>query len=175
MKKRTLLLTASLSLLAIIFLCISSCRFSLKHFSSNWTPATIPEFQDLEKFSYLDSHIDNKSTLPEIMDDFEAMCRIPYETYFDTYRLETNIYENNGEKIFMLTLSHQFQTSWYIEFVDIGVEICYEADAELEEYEFVKFFEGDFEGLLTYLRESDLYQKLVTRKIIDCGPFGILW
>lgn len=175
MNKRKFLLIVPLSLIVILLLCAVSWKFSMNHFSDEWTPATIPEFKDIELYSYLDDHICQTSTLPEIMDAFDGMCRIPYDAYYDTYLLEAYSYEYEGERYFLLSLSYQFQPPWYYEIVEIGAEILYESDADLDQYEITRFFDSDFEAMLRYLRESDLYKDLIDRKFIDCGPFGMMW
>lgn len=175
MKKRNILLIAVLCAVGLSLMCLLSWQISMDHFSQDFTPATIPEFEDIELYSYLDSQIGPDSTLPEILDAFESMCRIPYDGIYDTYLLEAYSYEYEGEKRFILALSYQFQPNWYYEIVEIGVEILYEGDADLAQYQITRFFDGDFEGLIRFLRESDLYEDLTDRKIIDCGPFGMMW
>ena len=170
--------------LYIIAFCISLLFFSIgyvselcksDYYAPDLTPSTIPAFEDIEMYSYLSSHINEKSTLPEIVDEFEAMCNIDYKAYYDTYRIEADTYEHNGEKVFILTLSYQFEVNWYHEIVDIGIDIYYQLDEDLSESDFVRFFDGDLKGCLKFLREGEIFKVLTDKEIIDCKVFGMLW
>ena len=170
--------------LFIIGFCIAVLFFSINYVSElsksdyyapDLTPSTIPEFEDIEMYSYLSTHVNEDSTLSEIVDEFETMCNIPYKAYYPTYRVEANTYEYNGEKQFILTLSYQFEVTWYHEIVDIGIDICYQSDKDLIEFDFVRFFDGDLKGCLKFIREGNLFKILTDKEIVDYDVFGMLW
>ena len=92
---------------------------------------------------FLKTHAVRGKTLPELVDVFEEMCRIPIEN--DALLFETGTFDFTGEKQFNLSLVRQYPQKAGDEFCQLHMDVIFPADETNARFR-GNFWSEDVEG-----------------------------
>lgn len=104
---------------------------------------------------YLQNRISDKSSLEDIVNVFEEMCRIPIEE--DMILFETGTYSFTGEPMFNFSLVRQFPNCEE-EYYQIHVDVLYVPEEENKDFEQSIWNEDIEENIFTYIKKSQEYE-----------------
>lgn len=163
-------------LLLGLLLCLSFCAgCSYTHLPSNNFPVTAPNCEEFEIYQALRADIQDDSSLTEMLDAFAAMCQIPMETTCDLYLLEVYTSDFDGKKTVTIKVSYQFEIPSYYEMLEVGFYASYDFDETIADFDEIKFFENDWEGFISYVRDREIFKQLSQGKMIDNNVFAVVW
>ena len=103
----------------------------------------------------LKREITEKMSLPEIVDAFERMCRIPIAD--DMILFETGTFSFTGEPRFYFCLVRQFPIEDDDEFYQIHVVILFQPDSENCKFSGTVWNEDIAENIFDFIRKSDAF------------------
>lgn len=104
---------------------------------------------------YLQNRISDKSSLEDIVNVFEEMCRIPIEE--DMILFETGTYSFTGEPMFNFSLVRQFPNCEE-EYYQIHVDVLYVPEEENKDFKQSIWNEDIEENIFTYIKKSQEYE-----------------
>lgn len=104
---------------------------------------------------YLQNRISDKSSLEDIVNVFEEMCRIPIEE--DMILFETGTYSFTGVPMFNFSLVRQFPNCEE-EYYQIHVDVLYVPEEENKDFEQSIWNEDIEENIFTYIKKSQEYE-----------------
>lgn len=100
---------------------------------------------------YLQNRISNKSSLADIVNIFEEMCKIPVEQ--DMILFETGTYSFTGEPMFYFSLVRQFPNCEE-EYYQIHIDVLYVPEEGNKNYEQSIWNEDIEENFFAYIKKS---------------------
>ena len=100
---------------------------------------------------YLQNRISDKSSLEDIVNVFEEMCRIPIEE--DTILFETGTYSFTGEPMFYFSLVRQFPNCGE-EYYQIHVDVLYVPEEGNKNFQQGTWNEEIEENIFAYIKKS---------------------
>ena len=104
--------------------------------------------------NYLKERIGDDTPVEEIIDTFEAMCRMPIDD--DMILFETGTFDFTGEPLFYFTLIRQFPNE-EDEFYQICVNLLFAASEENGAFSETTWNEELSESIFDYIRKSPAY------------------
>lgn len=104
--------------------------------------------------SFLQSNINEKMSLGDIVDVFEEMCSIPIEE--DMVLFETGTFSFTGESMFQIALVRQFPNEDE-EYYQIHVDVLYKPTNESKVFNEATWDEDLNEDIFDYIRRSPAF------------------
>ncbi|OOH91231.1 hypothetical protein BMT54_02975 [Pasteurellaceae bacterium 15-036681] len=124
---------------------------------------------------FLKDKITNKSSLEDIVNIFEQMCKIPLESISaedDMLLFETGTFSTpEGEPSFLFALVRQFPND-NEEFYQIHVEISYKSDEDNKKFNETIWDEDLGESIFDYIRTSKVFDYGKNKKYTEVKIWG---
>lgn len=127
----------------------------------------IPEvkLEDLEVFKNLKGSINAEDSLEKIVDTFAEICKPLLDDSDNRYLYEADAYEEDGAHYLKLHLATQFKVPVYTETLQLNLELIYSVEEDMSLWEENKWFDGDFDAYIDYIKSSNIFIKLIGKTV----------
>lgn len=121
--------------------------------------------EDLEIFKSLKNAIGENDSLEEIVNTFGEVCKPLLDNTDNRYQYETIAYDVDGVPYLKLHLATQFKVPIYTGKLQLNLVLVYQVEEDMTTFEENKWFDGDFDTFIDYIKDSQIFGKLIGKTL----------
>ena len=123
------------------------------------------KLEDLEIFKNLKNGINPEDTLEKIVDSFAKICEPLLSDEDNRYLFVADAYEEGENHCLKLVMAMEFKVPVYPETLRLDLQLIYKTDEDMSLWEENKWVEKDFDAYIDYIKNSNIFLKLLGKTV----------